>query len=253
MQSDNCRCTEWKLAQSRNDNNNNNNEIARCSHAVIWGSWSVRAHPEINCDRIPVRAHAHARHPPIYPFSFLLVSPRAYFLAPLSTPLFLHTLNRLSSALSSYRGRGGGGRALVPSLVRYLLSRFAKRKNDKRSSRGHVRNQLEDQRGHRHLWPGIPLNGLSLASPFRNRSMELVSSPRLATFLSLYSCRSSLLLCFPFAPRFDTHFSFPPPPLLLPAGLSPSLHLTSLVSFFPFNDLCLHENFIIRRVTLTEA
>lgn len=111
MQSDNCRCTEWKLAQSRNDNNNNNNEIARCSHAVIWGSWSVRAHPEINCDRIPIRAHAHARHPPIYPFSFLLVSPRAYFLAPLSTPLFLHTLNRLSSALSSYRGRGGGARS----------------------------------------------------------------------------------------------------------------------------------------------
>lgn len=237
MQSDNCRCTEWKLAQSRNDNNNNNNEIARCSHAVIWGSWSVRAHPEINCDRIPVRAHAHARHPPIYPFSFLLVSPRAYFLAPLSTPLFLHTLNRLSSALSSYRGRGGG-RALVPSLVRYLLSRFAKRKNDKRSSR--VRNQLEDQRGHRHLWPGIPLNGLSLASPFRNRSMELVSSPRLATFLSLYSCRSSLLLCFPFAPRFDTHFSFPPPSpscsplaflhLSISPALSPFFHLTTFVS-----------------------
>lgn len=119
MQSDNCRCTEWKLAQSRNDNNNNNNEIARCSHAVIWGSWSVRAHPEINCDRIPVRAHAHARHPPIYPFSFLLVSPRAYFLAPLSTPLFLHTLNRLSSALSSYRGRGGGALSFLLSFVTF--------------------------------------------------------------------------------------------------------------------------------------
>lgn len=53
--------------------------------------------------------------------------------------------------------------------------------------------------------------------------------------------RSSLLLCFPFAPRI-----FLPPPLP-PSPRLAFLHLsaTGLSPFFPFNDLCFHENFII--------
>lgn len=97
-----------------NDNNNNNETVA---HAVIWPSRSVRAHPEINCDRIPVRAHAHARPPPIYPSSlFLLVSPRAVSRSAFHFFIFAHL------------------KPCSRSFVRYLLSRFAKRKNDKRSS-----------------------------------------------------------------------------------------------------------------------
>lgn len=69
--------------------------------------------------------------------------------------------------------------------------------------------------------------------------MELVSSPRLATFLSLYSAS---LLAFALLSFRSSHFSSPPPSPRLAF-----LHLsaTGLSPFFPFNDLCFHENFII--------
>lgn len=212
--------------------------ITRQCVAVIRGGQSVRAHPEINGDRIPVRAHAHARHPPIYPFSFLLVSPRAVSCSASHFFIFAHLKPSLLGALSY---RGPCSRSFLRSLPFVAICKAKKRQ---KILRGYVRNQLEDQRGHRHLWPGIPLNGLSLASPFRNRSMELVSSPRLATFLSLYSS----LLPFALLSFRSSHFSFLPPSLAF-------LHFsaTGLSPFFPFNDLCFHENFIIRRVTLTEA
>lgn len=148
--------------------------------------------------------------------------------------LFLRTLNCLSSFLSGKRRSRGEPKeqrdlrasreakeerearefsfslfisfflsAFLPSFLRYPLStRFAKRKTTKDPSRiglepvgGSTRSPAPLAR--------IPLNGLSLASPFRNRSMELVSSPHIDFLVAL--------LCFhsPSSPAV-TNFSFLP-------------------------------------------
>ena len=191
--------------------------------------------------------HAHARRPPIYPFSFLLVSPRAAS-CPASLPLFLHTLNCLSGVgPSSYRRR----RAVLSFFPSLPFVAICKAKNDKRrSTADRFETSWEDQRGHRSPLARIPLNGLSLASPFSNRSMELVSSPRLD--VSLYFAFAFLSSFSPFALlRLSSRRRRrcrPPPARFfftpVAISLSPLSYLTTFVST---------ENFIIRRVTLTEA
>lgn len=123
----------------------------------------------------------HARHPQIYPFSFLLVSPRraaprrvSWCFVP-SSSLFLHTLNfklSLQPLLSTKTSPWSR------FFLRYHSLRFAKRKSTKDPPRIRLKPVEGSTRSPTPL-PRIPLNGLSLASPFRNRSMKLVSSPRL--------------------------------------------------------------------------
>lgn len=69
-----------------------------------------------------------------------------------------------------------------------------------------------------------------------------LSRHRASRLFCRFTPRSSLLLCFPFAST-RAFFFFPRWPF----------SISRPVSFFPFNDLCFHENFITRRVTLTEA
>lgn len=155
-----------------------------------------------------------------------------------SSSLFLHTLNfKLSLQLLLSMKTSPWSRF----FLRYHSSRFTKRKLTKNPPRLRLKPVEGSTRSPTPL-PRIPLNGLSLASPFRNRSMELVSSPRLDFSVGYFAFHSLFLFCFT-SLCFAWHcFVFLSPHFPFPSLTF--LHLSS----FPFNHLCFDENFITRRV-----
>lgn len=143
--------TGWKLARAARRDGAESTTITTITRRCCSRLGRLeRSRSSRNKRRPHTRARACARSPSTdLPFLFYPCRAAEFLALPLFF-IFAHLKLSPRSLLSTKTSR-----ALVLSFLTFCCRDLQSEKRQK-ILRGYVRNQLEDQRGHRHLWPGFP-------------------------------------------------------------------------------------------------